>query len=60
VDRSDDEPVAPTEPGAGEPVEDAVPWKPVFDPDDDLDGLLRVHSPLLSRAFHGRERRPAQ
>jgi hypothetical protein len=35
----------------------AAPWKPVFDPDDDLDGLLTARSPLLSRAFRGTERR---
>ena len=27
------------------------PWRPVFDPDDDLDGLLDATGPLLARAF---------
>lgn len=31
-------------------------WRPVFDQDDDLDGLLTAESPLLSRAFGKRER----
>ena len=31
----------------------ASPWAPVFDSDDDLDGLLHVDSPLLARAFRG-------
>ena len=35
----------------------AAHWKPVFDQTDDLDGLLRTESPLLSRAF-GRRNRP--
>lgn len=33
-----------------------APWKPVFDQSDDLDGLLAVESPLLSRAFGRRDR----
>ncbi len=43
-----------------EPDTDTVDlgWSPVFDPDDDLDGLLSASSPLLARAFrsgvHGR------
>ena len=42
---------------AGEPGVDAagLPWKPVFDQRDDLDGLLEARSPLLSRAFGKRE-----
>jgi len=32
-----------------------LPWKPVFDQRDDLDGLLKARSPLLSRAFGKRE-----
>jgi len=32
-------------------------WEPSFDHDDDLDGLLEVSSPLLSRAFRGGARR---
>ncbi len=50
--------------GTGGPVADVAsaadatgsPWRPVFDPDDDLDGLLDASGPLLSRAFRGRER----
>ena len=34
-----------------------TPWEPSFDHDDDLDGLLEVSSPLLSRAFRGADRR---
>jgi hypothetical protein len=34
----------------------ATPWAPVFDSDDDLDGLLHVDSPLLARAFRGTDR----
>ena len=29
----------------------ALPWRPVFDQSDDLDGLLTASSPLLRRAF---------
>jgi len=36
----------------------AMPWRPVFDPDDDLGGVLKADSPLLSRAFRGRDSRP--
>jgi hypothetical protein len=32
-------------------------WKPVFDEDDDLDGLLQARGPLLSRAFGRREKK---
>jgi hypothetical protein len=35
------------------------PWRPVFDTDDDLDGLLDATGPLLARAFSGRERHRA-
>jgi hypothetical protein len=31
----------------------ALPWRPVFDTDDDLDGLLDASTPLLGRAFKG-------
>lgn len=31
-------------------------WRPTFDADDDLDGLLSARSPLLSRAFRGTDR----
>ena len=34
-----------------------APWAPAFDTDDDLGGLLKVSSPLLSRAFRGDQRR---
>lgn len=34
----------------------ALPWMPVFDIRDDLDGLLRADSPLLARAFQGSTR----
>jgi hypothetical protein len=44
--------------GADDPdATEAMPWMPVFDAGDDLDGLLRADSPLLSRAFHGPARR---
>jgi hypothetical protein len=36
---------------------DEAPWVPAFDTDDDLGGLLKVSSPLLSRAFRGDQRR---
>jgi len=36
----------------------AMPWRPVFDHSDDLDGLLKADSPLLSRAFRGRDAKP--
>ena len=32
-------------------------WEPDFDHDDDLGGLLEVSSPLLARAFRGKDRR---
>jgi hypothetical protein len=35
----------------------ALPWRPVFDADDDLDGLLNANSPLLARAFRTRNAR---
>ena len=40
----------------GDPVDGTPfsPWRPKFDEDDDLDGLLLARSPLLSRAFSGR------
>lgn len=34
----------------------AMPWRPVFDDADDLGGLLKAESPLLSRAFRGHGR----
>ncbi|MAT04593.1 MAG: hypothetical protein CL424_06080 [Acidimicrobiaceae bacterium] len=34
----------------------SAPWQPAFDHDDDLNGLLEVSSPLLSRAFRGTDR----
>jgi hypothetical protein len=36
----------------------AIPWRPVFDDVDDLGGLLKATSPLLSRAFRGLESPP--
>jgi hypothetical protein len=42
-----------------EPVEDGTnfgAWRPEFDTDDDLDGLLESKSPLLARAFRGTAR----
>ena len=36
----------------------ALPWRPVFDDTDDLGGLLKATSPLLSRAFRGRNASP--
>ena len=39
-----------------DPDEPAAPWRPAFDQDDDLDGLLSVSSPLLARAFRGADR----
>ncbi|MDO8362533.1 MAG: hypothetical protein Q7V88_06515 [Actinomycetota bacterium] len=55
-----DEPntAAPTPAPAPAREDDGLPWKPVFDQSDDLDGLLTARSPLLSRAF-GRRDRPA-
>ena len=47
--------LAPDAPGP-EPWH-AEPWRPAFDVDDDLDGLLEVRSPLLARAFRGTGRR---
>jgi hypothetical protein len=47
--------LAVTEPADGPPSDEA-PWVPAFDTDDDLDGLLKVSSPLLSRAFRGDQR----
>jgi Ni,Fe-hydrogenase III small subunit len=36
---------------------EVLPWKPMFDTSDDLGGLLEARSPLLARAFGGKERR---
>ncbi len=36
-----------------------APWQPVFDQNDDLDGLLTARGPLLSRAFGKRGKRDA-
>ncbi len=38
----------------------AMPWRPMFDQDDDLGGLLRAKSPLLARAFRTREVPPPE
>jgi hypothetical protein len=35
---------------------EVMPWKPMFDQTDDLDGLLEARGPLLARAFGGRDR----
>jgi hypothetical protein len=43
-------------PAAPERSEPSVPWRPIFDQDDDLDGLLTARSPLLARAFGKRVR----
>jgi len=43
--------------GGDDVGEPEAPWEPSFDHDDDLDGLLEVSSPLLSRAFRGADRR---
>ncbi|MEX2627899.1 MAG: DUF3499 family protein [Ilumatobacteraceae bacterium] len=42
--------------GDGDGDGDGAGWAPTFDTDDDLDGLLSVDSPLLARAFRGRDR----
>ncbi len=42
-----------TEPPVAADDAPVAPWKPVFDQRSDLDGLLDVRSPLLSRAFRG-------
>jgi hypothetical protein len=40
--------------GERDPEEtNAIPWRPVFDENDDLGGLMTPRSPLLSRAFRG-------
>ncbi len=41
---------------APDPAAEEAPWRPLFDLDDDLDGLLVARGPLLSRAFHARPR----
>lgn len=38
----------------------ALPWRPVFDDDDDLGGLLKAKSPLLARAFRTRNAQPPE
>ena len=48
ADEVDSEP-APTD-------TEVLPWKPMFDQTDDLDGLLEATSPLLARAFGGKGR----
>jgi hypothetical protein len=59
VPNADDAAESPAAQRAAEPVVEPVdptpfsPWRPKFDEDDDLDGLLRARSPLLSRAFRG-------
>lgn len=34
----------------------AIPWRPEFDTDDDLGGVLDADTPLLARAFRGTDR----
>ena len=47
----------PAEPETEVAADDPVgTWSPDFDHDDDLEGLLEVSSPLLSRAFRGTDR----
>jgi hypothetical protein len=36
----------------------AIPWRFVYDSNDDLGGILAANSPLLSRAFRGGAKRP--
>ncbi len=55
----DDRPAPVVGEGATDDLTPAAPWRPVFDPDDDLDGLLDATGPLLSRAFNGRSRAPS-
>jgi len=64
---AEDPPPLPLEPTVEPPAEpvaepEAEPeavalWSPDFDVQDDLDGLLKAESPLLSRAFGGRVRK---
>jgi len=51
-------PVAPAveQPAVGAVESDGGVWRPDFDVDDDLDGLLEADSPLLARAFRGTDR----
>jgi hypothetical protein len=56
VDGEVEEESAAESPPEGQPSADdapAPPRNPSFDPDNDLDGLLEVSSPLLARAFRG-------
>ncbi|CAB4364770.1 MAG: DUF3499 family protein [Actinobacteria bacterium] len=46
-------PVETVEPPVEVADNPVAPWRPVFDQRSDLDGLLDVRSPLLSRAFRG-------
>ncbi len=46
---------AVVEQGPAHDADHAV-WRPAFDVDDDLDGLLEADSPLLARAFRGTDR----
>jgi len=55
-------PDVPVEPGtqaaaaASDGGAEVGPWRPSFDQDNNLDGLLEVSSPLLARAFRGTDR----
>ncbi len=48
---------APPQPADDYPIDPTPfsPWRPKFDQSDDLDGLLQARSPLLSRAFRGKQ-----
>ena len=62
VDHVDDDEVTVGEirpivaPGADADETHAVPWRFAYDENDDLGGVLRTDSPLLSRAFRGGRR----
>jgi hypothetical protein len=56
---SDDPAATPHTGGDDDPDETrAMPWVPSFDRGDDLGGVLRARSPLLSRAFGARPDKP--
>jgi len=44
------------EPESAPTANEADSWRPDFDHDSNLDGLLEVSSPLLARAFRGTDR----
>ena len=55
VDAAADDVVTEPESQSDPDLTQVLPWRPVFDQSDDLDGLLTAQSPLLRRAF-GRDR----